>query len=761
MDVDCAGSVKLPPSMTGAAAGASDAEPMDEGTAGAAGAAATTNSGELTEADLLMLAARAAPDLSLPDKEREMLLKKLRDLASLERANGLSAMQSAQLHTFRLVHDGNSQMRVECLLCEKQWPGGVQSGRHFLKNFIYQHVGNDEEHARRAALGRELLQQVGAAVSETASRAEPSATAAAATARTSEPSAAAESMMGDMAANAPPRVSVSLSIASTHTTRSGVVFGAAVAPPTHALTEAELREFALADDTRLSPEQRDTIAALRLWTQQQLEGGAAAHRFRVMLVGETWRVECEACGSRSLAYAAGGINFLNHFQHDHLNRPRHKLAAAQRQEAICQALKDAAVSSAADAQAAARQNAAAASTPPSATQVELERGAAAAAQAVEAAHAALLRARDAAAKAAALATGELERHAPRGALEDQPLAATDLELLVGRTPALEWDEDESGTRCGVRCAWCRVRVSADVTQTFNVNEHLNGKRHRESATYGGRTIASFLGRCVRGPVPPPREPPKMGDLCMGYWKPTLAVSAGVADLRPLLEEEPTDGAAWRPDRWFRGSLLVSQGNGAEPTTTVVEGTLRAVGCKRYCVVGDGRRATDGMCDVCRRLPSDNNFHKMLTRRVAAAARTDRDESRINFRLLPRARLLELLREKGLEITRLRRQVWLLRQNYLRKAARVRSLLERLEEQRVRGDTKALVDDIIAIERAGKFKQRQTLFNFLRDLVHSLRCLEHPMPSCSSHPVVGPTLTHDHPMPSCSYQPVDVHAWQAA
>jgi hypothetical protein len=63
---------------------------------------------------------------------------------------------------------------------------------------------------------------------------------------------------------------------------------------------------------------------------------------------------------------------------------------------------------------------------------------------------------------------------------------------------------------------------------------------------------------------------------MGYWKPTLAVSTGVADLRPLLEEEPTDGAAWRPDRWFRGQLIVSQGNGMEPTIQGIEGTLRAV-----------------------------------------------------------------------------------------------------------------------------------------------------------------------------------------
>jgi hypothetical protein len=94
---------------------------------------------------------------------------------------------------------------------------------------------------------------------------------------------------------------------------------------------------------------------------------------------------------------------------------------------------------------------------------------------------------------------------------------------------------------------------------------------------------------MRGPAPPPRAAPDQSDLCMGYWKPTLTLSAGVADLRPLLEEEPTKDAAWRPDRWFRNELVVSQGTGTEPASTVIEGTLRAAGCKRYCVGGDGRR----------------------------------------------------------------------------------------------------------------------------------------------------------------------------
>ena len=45
---------------------------------------------------------------------------------------------------------------------------------------------------------------------------------------------------------------------------------------------------------------------------------------------------------------------------------------------------------------------------------------------------------------------------------------------------------------------------------------------------------------------------------------------------------------------------------------------------------------------------------------------------------------------------------------------------RLEEMTVRGDTKSLIDNIIACEKAGKFKERTTLFAFISDLVRSLK-----------------------------------------
>ena len=69
---------------------------------------------------------------------------------------------------------------------------------------------------------------------------------------------------------------------------------------------------------------------------------------------------------------------------------------------------------------------------------------------------------------------------------------------------------------------------------------------------------------------------------------------------------------------------------------------------------------------------------------------------------------------------LTRSQWLLKQAFLRKCARVRTLAERLKENAARGDAKAIIEDVIECERSGKFRQKQALLRFVKDIIHSLR-----------------------------------------
>ena len=58
--------------------------------------------------------------------------------------------------------------------------------------------------------------------------------------------------------------------------------------------------------------------------------------------------------------------------------------------------------------------------------------------------------------------------------------------------------------------------------------------------------------------------------------------------------------------------------------------------------------------------------------------------------------------------------------YVRKCTRVRTLREKLSEHTMRGDAKAIVQDVIALEQSGQFDERCELRSFVKDLIHSLR-----------------------------------------
>ena len=68
------------------------------------------NGDELSADDLTQLAACDDVGLDLTEKESALLVAKRRACATRERQHGLSAMQGAQLHGFRLVRrDGHAQ----------------------------------------------------------------------------------------------------------------------------------------------------------------------------------------------------------------------------------------------------------------------------------------------------------------------------------------------------------------------------------------------------------------------------------------------------------------------------------------------------------------------------------------------------------------------------------------------------------------------------------------------------------------------------
>ena len=636
---------------------------------------------ELTDAELLQLAA-ADEAMELTPKEKQELAKVRQQCAQIGRADGLSPFESAQRHAFKLVvHDGKRfAVCLSCKSCGDYQPTATGAQGRFLNNFWSRDLAR---HSKAVASG-----------------ATPTSSTASAASATTTSSAASATSKG---AAAP-------------------TLGANLAATTAAKLPAEqLDLLAALDDPELSDDQRTGATRLRQYIHERaiagddrFEGGVMLHIFRVIFAAGECMVECVCCGTRQSAQK--GKYFLDHFQTRHLSDPRHAAAARVRHAAIHQTVLDTLRAAVGEAQAAAGR-------------ASMEGDAAHAACLASEAHEAAMRADAIAQRLAALERGAslLPRPLHAGEVEAQPIVATELEALVAANPALVWLENAAGERVGVCCNYCRrkrLEGTSDADVLRMVQEHITkNKEHLERSAHGGRDLLSFFGPFTKGPAPAPIAPPDVSVVCHGYHKSTLVLSRAdgttfAADVRFLLEREPTERAAWRPDRYFTSELRVGTASGA-PRDLVVDGTLRSAHCRRLNTGVDGKPGLHGMCGPCRALAQDHAF-KELVRKHHLALQRPIDASRTRFDLLSHTRRLEIMRSLAARVRLLRQQLFTLGVKYQYKCRRVRSLTERLSELTVRGDTKVLIDNIIACEKAGKFKARATLYNFIADLVRSLK-----------------------------------------
>ena len=176
-----------------------------------------------------------------------------------------------------------------------------------------------------------------------------------------------------------------------------------------------------------------------------------------------------------------------------------------------------------------------------------------------------------------------------------------------------------------------------------------------------------------------------------------------------------EASEYYPEPYFQRTLKLACGDGsARPL--VIKGTFRSRECSGFCVDATGQTLPHGICTACRRIPKIAAFQKRALRWAVGGD----SHQRTNFKYLSSERRLEVLRALRDKVKQLKSAVFLLQQSYRRKCQRVTTLLQRLERFAVEGDAKAMIHDIIAIERAGKFEQRATLMHFVRDMLHSLK-----------------------------------------
>lgn len=85
-----------------------------------------------------------------------------------------------------------------------------------------------------------------------------------------------------------------------------------------------------------------------------------------------------------------------------------------------------------------------------------------------------------------------------------------------------------------------------------------------------------------------------------------------------------------------------------------------------------------MCDSCQAIPKLKTFEMHVRRFTKAKRRGFNSRAGVNFRYMPRPRLIDVCREQSGKIDKLKRAFWLLRQSFLRKCTRVRQMVGRLK-----------------------------------------------------------------------------------
>jgi hypothetical protein len=297
------------------------------------------------------------------------------------------------------------------------------------------------------------------------------------------------------------------------------------------------------------------------------------------------------------------------------------------------------------------------------------------------------------------------------------IEANEWELLLRDTPELVAQNIHAG------CELCQHpfahptsdrRLLPAVRQHLASASHLEKLREKES----NRSILDFFSTTAPQQQ---RAVPDLETLCWGLHEQGLKAGETLEiDLRAFVSEQPSN-------QYFTSEPGARYQYMRKREIIIVHGLLRSRDCARFAVDQRNRPLLLRTCDACAQLgmpstPAGNSLRMKLKRRADLSLGADEAVARrksCNYRHMPRDALLEISRTLRASLRQARWIEWQLRRKLVAAAARMRSLSERVQENARRGDINALVADIDKCERQGKWEQRHVLFDFLRDIIHSV------------------------------------------
>ena len=276
------------------------------------------------------------------------------------------------------------------------------------------------------------------------------------------------------------------------------------------------------------------------------------------------------------------------------------------------------------------------------------------------------------------------------------LLATGLEMKGGRLCCALCSRDFGFTKDGRVINWARAHVSSEA--------HLD----KAKGAKGQQSMAQFGFRPVEQQAQP----------CLGFHETVVEYGGEQYDVARIIARDHAN-----EDFVTETRIMWEYARTRTGTPCLVRGCIRAQGCQRIALDSRGSGPRILSCSLCLAIPSVNSF-RMLARREQYRVRAPDEppfvpSSSINFRHMPLAELVPLTRAINARRRELAFHITQLRRKLVASATRARTLAEKLGEMSTRGEIKQLIDYILRCERAGKFEERKTLFDFISDMVRSL------------------------------------------
>ena len=203
-----------------------------------------------------------------------------------------------------------------------------------------------------------------------------------------------------------------------------------------------------------------------------------------------------------------------------------------------------------------------------------------------------------------------------------------------------------------------------------------------------------------------------GRVCWGLWDNRWEYNGVSVDLKPFLDD------LRRGQRWYAEPHMkctIQEGS----QEILVSGTFRHVNCIRVSSSPQG--FPNFRCEACSSIPKERDFCMRVYRsKISKFKRGNRNSGggrRLGY--FGVSEIMRVAQTSKLDVRALRSELWRVKATVATLSVRVKCLRESSIEFCNRGDLKSFCRNIVHAHKMGKFEGKESLWDFLTDIVKNV------------------------------------------